>query len=182
MKFNDRISDLEQRVAKLDLTNTKIDWESLSQEEQRLFERIYSLKNKMDNEILSDQEMNEYIKLMDKAGQILWIRVMFMFKDTLFCNCDIDSDDHSMMEFVLISRLTWFLNEFKRHATKMREEDRLFEQYGDSEEFKKAWNQYEETLEDNTPLWSQESYNRDLTRMFKAVKNWKQSKGTKKTV
>ena len=43
--------------------------------------------------------------------------------------------------------------------------------YEEDEEYIKAWDEYEKTLDDKTPLWSQESFSRDFNKAYKQIRN-----------
>ena len=59
----------------------------------------------------------------------------------------------------------------------MRKEEELFGKYKKFEDFQRAWKEYEETLEDKTPLWSLQSFENYIQplfhKLFRKPRNWK---------
>lgn len=156
MKINDRILEMEKKVVKLDYKDTKIDWNSLSPEEQKLFDRLYSLKDKAEKDTISKTESDEYQKLLKKASQIIWMRVRYMFINTLLINCQMICGEDPEIELDLNFRLLWFVDQIIREAIRIKEEKSLKNKNQDSER----------TIEDNVPLWSEESFRKYLEKVL----------------
>lgn len=144
---------------------TRIDWNCLTERERLLFDRINEIKDEYGSNP-PDVVLQENQALFNKGIEILARRAIDLFRTVMTTLYVTDVQDDPMIDFIFTTRLFWFLHEIGRHAEQMRKEEELYEKHGDSEDFKRAWKEHKEKLEDKTALWSQESFERFMKPLF----------------
>lgn len=170
MKIADMARRLDALAAKMkDLQiegTTRIDWRCLTERERLLFDRILEIKEEYGSDPPEDV-LQEHHALFNKGIEILARRAIDLFRTVMATLYVTNGQEDSTINFIFTTRLFWLLHEMKRHADQMRKEEELFEEHGDSEDFERAWKEYEEKLEDTTALWSQESFAHFIQPLFK---------------
>ena len=125
---------------------------------QKLFEKCFAIKDKFDRVSDYVPSANE-MKIMQTAGNRLSLRVIDLFTDHLKILYGCDKDDHKNMVFKL--RFWYFMFELGRHITQIDVETELMKKYPDDfEAFSKDFEEWQKKQENQTPLWTRESFSR----------------------
>jgi len=138
---------------------TRIDWHCLTERERLLFERILEIKEEYGRDPPEDVLQANHA-LFNKGIEILARRAIDLFRTVMTTMYETNRREDPLIDFIFTTRLFWFLHEMRRHADQMRKEEALFEEHGDSEAFERAWKEHTAKLEDQTALWSPESFQR----------------------
>ena len=157
---------------------TRIDWLCLSERERVLFERVMEIKDKYWPQLPPDDVLEENHALFVKGIEIVVRRAIDLFQNAVKVLCK--AEDDVFFDFIFNLRLYWFLHEMDRHIGQTRKEEELFDKFGDTNDFEKAWKEYKEKLEDKTALWSQESFKRFIQPLFERTRR-RHGKYVKKT-
>jgi hypothetical protein len=169
-----KISDLVRRVDGLEESlktlrvegNTKIDWNCFTSEEQILFEHIRELKDKYAPYNPPDDVLEANHDLFLKGLEIIFCRALELFQEAAKAYCIVDEVDEAYFKFAFTFRIFWFIHELGRQCKKNRKEMELIEKYEDDDALGRAYDEYLETVEDKTPLWSPESFENFLKPFF----------------
>ncbi len=170
MKLSDlgrRVDGLEESMKTLRVEgNTRIDWNSFTSKEQTLFEHIRELKDKYAPYNPPDDVLEENHHLFLKGLEILFRCALELFQEASKAYCIVDEDDEAYFRFVFNFRIFWFIHELGRQCKNNRKERELGEKYKKDDELERACDEYFETVEDKTPLWSPESFDNFLKPFF----------------
>lgn len=162
-----RIDAIAESVKTLHIKGTtRIDWNCLTCEERALFDKVNELKEEYSPGYPPDDVLEENHSLFVKGLELIMRRALDLFQEATRVVCLISSEDDMGFELVFTLRIFWFLNEMQRHSEKMRKEEELLNEFERVEDFEKAWKEYEETLEDRTPLWSTQSFENYVQPLF----------------
>jgi hypothetical protein len=144
---------------------TKIDWNCLTSEEQALFDKVYKLKAEYSPYSPPDDVLAANHGLFLKGMEFILRRALDLFQEAAKAYCCVAKGDEVFFEFIFNVRIFWFLHELGRQCEKSRNEMELVEKYETDEELGRAYDEYLETVEDKTRLWSPESFER-FTKPF----------------
>ena len=172
MKIGDlskRVDELEEDLKTLRIKGTtRIDWNCLTSEEQALFDYIREYKEKYAPYTPPDDVLEENHHLVLKAMEVLLRRALDLFQEMVKGYCIVDEDEEPFFEWVFTARIFWFIHELGRHCEKDRKEMEIYQKYETEEELGRAYDEYLETVEDKTPLWSPESFDNFLKPFFES--------------
>jgi len=171
-----KIADLTKRVEELDESlktlrikgTTRIAWNCLTSEEQALFDKVYKLKAEYSSYSPPDDVLAANHDLFIKGIELLLRRALDLFQEAAKAYCIVDESDEGFFEFIFNMRIFWFLHELSRHCEKNRKEEELFKKYESDEEFERAYDEYLETVDDKTRLWSPESFENFIKPFFES--------------
>jgi len=162
-----RIDGLEESMKTLRVEgNTRIDWNCFTSEEQALFEHVRELKDRYAPYNPPDDVLEANHDLFLKGLEIIFRRALELFQEASKAYCIVNEKDEAYFKFAFTFRIFWFIHELGRQCEKNRKERELFEKYEDDDEFGRAYDEYLETVEDKTPLWSPESFENFLKPFF----------------
>jgi len=145
---------------------TRIDWRCLTERERLLFDRIREIKEEYGSDPPADV-LQENHALFNKGIEILARRAIDLFRTVMATLYVTNIQEDSIINFIFTTRLFWLLHEMRRHAEQIRKEEELYEKHGASEDLERAWKEYTAKLENQTALWSQESFARFIQPLFK---------------
>jgi hypothetical protein len=169
-----KVADLTRRVDELDESlktlrvkgTTRIDWGCFTSGEQALFEHIRELKDEYAPYNPPDDVLEANHHLFLKGLEIYFRRAFELFQEASKAYCIVDEADETYFKFAFTFRIFWFIHELGRQCKKNRRDRELCEKYEDDDEFERAYDEYLETVEDKTPLWSPESFENFLKPFF----------------
>jgi hypothetical protein len=162
-----RVNGLEESMKTLRVEgNTRIDWGCFTSEEQALFEHVRELKDKYAPYNPPDDVLEANHDLFLKGLEILFRRALELFQEAAKVYCIVDEDDEAFFKFAFTFRIFWFIHELGRQCEKNRKEIQILQNYETEEELGRAYDEYLETVEDKTPLWSPESFENFIKPFF----------------
>jgi hypothetical protein len=162
-----RVDELGESLKTLRIKGTtKIDWNCLTSEEQALFDKVYKLKAEYSPYSPPDDVLAANNDLFIKGIELLLRRALDLFQEAAKAYCCVGEGDEGFFEFIFNMRIFWFLHELGRHCEKDRKEKELLAKHEDDEEFERAYDEFLETVEDKTRLWSPESFERFIKPFF----------------
>jgi hypothetical protein len=145
---------------------TRIDWYCLTERERLLFDKVNEIKEEYWPHFPPDDVLEENHALFVKGIEIIVRRTIDLFQEVVKTLYLKTTRDDPFIDLIFTMRLCWFLHEIERHAEQIQKEEELFDKFGDTDDFDKAWKEYEEKREDKTALWSQESFERFIQPLF----------------
>lgn len=150
---------------------TRIAWSCLTEREKMLLEKVNQILDRQRyGPPLSDDEIKENLPILLKHWELLTRRIIDLFQQHMkeHFRFRFDDGEDAETDFIFTLRFWWFLNEMRRHTDQVHEERELSKKYPDDfDAFCKAYNEWEKTRENQTPLWTRESFERFVEPMFK---------------
>jgi hypothetical protein len=163
-----RVRELETNELKpVELGSTKLNIDDLPEAEKALFIHAQTLVlYKQENALTLEQR-----DILSKAGDYFFQRASDLFLSAM----QIEVGDNALVRYGLMGRLMWFVHEMKRYALQCSTEDKIHERLSAKypsnneeedlvyaadydREYDVAWKEFEDSKEDKTALWSQESF------------------------
>lgn len=138
--------------------STKLDVAGLPESEQKLFEKCFVIKDNFER--ISDyMPTSTERRVMETVVNRLTSRVIDLFTIHMKRLFGCDKDDHKSLLFKL--RFWYFMFELGRHMTQIEVEDELMKKYPDDfEAFSKEFEEWHKKQENQTPLWTRESFSK----------------------
>lgn len=169
-----KIVDLERRIDAVEESmetlrikgTTRIDWNCLTSQERVLFEKVSELTEEYSPRYPPDDVLEENHDLLIKAIELLIRRGIDLFQEATKAYCLVDAESETFFDLVFGLRVYWFLHEMFRHFERNRKEEELLAKCENEEKFEHAYDEYLETLEDKTSLWSSESFEKFTSPIF----------------
>jgi hypothetical protein len=173
--INRKLNELENcvlNVRDVDLTTTQIAYECLSEPEQKIMDKAYTIGQYWDRE----RDLTEFERtVLEKAGQILNMRINYLFRfnlQTLLC------EDDSYLNFIMETRLLWFIDQLINHIHTLKEENRICDQKGKSWKVKEK--EIKELFKDYKEPYTKESFEEFMKPVFKRMRKDLKKKKKKK--
>lgn len=138
MNLDERVKKLEKqmKVPSFELGTTKIAWESLTNREQKLFERLKVLHMEYgDNlEQIPEETAKEMLALSSKGTQILSLRAFDIFY-TFMTNVHLKNEE--FYQYIFWVRFFAFFNSTFNIIEKLRRDDEFYKKF--KEEYGENW-------------------------------------------
>jgi len=154
--LKDKLRNLENCVLEpIVPESTKLDVTELPEAEQKLFVKCWDIKDWVER---SDYEPTERdMKILTTATNRLTLRVIDVFTTYLKGLFRVNLDNGKA--FILKARFWYFMFELSRHMEQIDKENELMEGYPDDfEAYNKAFDAWAKQQENQTPLWTRESF------------------------
>jgi hypothetical protein len=118
----------------------------------------------------------EHRKVLLVAGKRLFDRSLDLFENVWGLFFDYYSEGDPILGKFFRMRLYWFINEMFRHADIMRKESELGKKYPKNfKKFEKEFNEWYNKRENQTPLWTRDSFSEFIKPAFRTFEEVKRN-------
>lgn len=176
--LKDKLRNLENCVLpKVEPESTKIDILSMPESEQKLFKKCFDIKEWVEH---SDYEPTERdMRILTTATNRLTLRVIDVFTTYLKGLFRVDLDNGKA--FILKARFWYFMFELARHMEQIDKETELTQKHPkDFDAFSKEMEEWKKQQENQTPLWTRESFSYWFSDTTDKVQKYVKSKDRQK--